>query len=187
MLLDSYQERALLFNANLREKTSEAGGFAYRGELVLKEGEVADAQGRRKPPLILLKEAAVLEAGGKLTFITGFLDEVGDLPLLIAMYGADFSPELKAAIFVANIPSAIVTEVGGVEFLLIPLTQGFIWNELVDELGMEKGDFKGLSAGDKVVLLAAELRKYKPKYRKVPFDEAQVNITGGKREMHGAV
>lgn len=187
MLLDTYQERSLLFNANLKESTSKPGTIAYRGELVLKEGEVADAQGRRKPPLALLKEAAVLEENGKLTFVTGFLDELAELPLFIALYGADCAPDLAAALFVANIPKPIKVELDGFKFLLIPLTQGFIWNELVDELGMEKSDFKGQSPGDKVITLANELRTYQPKCEQIPYETALGQTTSGKREMHGAV
>ncbi|MFM8444681.1 MAG: hypothetical protein ACKN9W_15255 [Methylococcus sp.] len=187
MLLDSYQERGLLFNANLKEATGQPGGFAYRGELVLKEGEVADAQGRRKPPLVVLKEAAVLETDGKLAFVCGFLDELGDLPLFVEIYGADCAENLAAAIFIANIGKPMRVNLSGFGFVLIPLTQGFIWNELVEVLGMEKSDFKGLGAGDKVVTLAEEFRRYQPKYETVEFADALTQTTAGKREMHGAV
>lgn len=187
MLLDTYQERGLLFNANLKEKTSKPNAFAYRGELVLKEGEIADVQGRRKPPLALLKEAAVLEEDGKLTFVTGFLDELSELPLFVSMYGADCAPNAAIALFIANIAKSMTMELEGFKFLLIPLTQGFIWNELVDELGMEKNDFKGQSAGDKVITLADELRQYRPKYEAIPYEVALGQTTEGKREMHGAV
>jgi len=187
MLLDRLQERGLLFNANLKEATSEAGTFAYRGELVLKEGEVADAQGRRKPPLVLLKEAAILEKDGKISFVCGFLDALADLPLLTEVYGADCAEDLAAAIFIANIGKPMRLPLGGFDFLLMPLTQGFIWNELVEALGMEKSDFKGQSAGDKVITLADEFRKYRPKYDTVELADALTQTTQGKREMHGAV
>ena len=47
MLLNRYEP--YFFNSNFREATSQAGWEAYRGELVVQEGEVADAQGRRRP------------------------------------------------------------------------------------------------------------------------------------------
>ena len=45
MLLNRYEP--YFFNSNFREAAPDAAWEAYRGELVLIEGEVADAQGRR--------------------------------------------------------------------------------------------------------------------------------------------
>ncbi|TAN49782.1 MAG: hypothetical protein EPN21_10705 [Methylococcaceae bacterium] len=187
MLLDTYQERGLLFNANLKETTSKPGALAYRGELVLKEGEITDDQGRRKPPLVVLREAALLEEDGKLSFVTGFMDELADLPLFLAVYGADCAPNLAAAFYIADIPQPMKMTLEGYDFLLIPLTQGFVWNELVAELGLEKSDFKGQSAGDKVITLAGEFRKYQAKYEQISYETALGQTTGAKRETHGAV
>ncbi|WP_054774324.1 hypothetical protein [Methylogaea oryzae] len=50
MLLNRYEHDQLLFNANLKGATTQAGLEAYRGDLVLEEGEIADALGRRKRP-----------------------------------------------------------------------------------------------------------------------------------------
>ena len=55
MSLDRYEP--FFFNANFKEAASSAGLVAYRGELILQEGEVADANGRRKPPTEVLKQA----------------------------------------------------------------------------------------------------------------------------------
>ena len=52
MSLDRYEP--LFFNANFKEAASDASLVAYRGELILQEGEVADANGRR--PLAIFSE-----------------------------------------------------------------------------------------------------------------------------------
>ena len=187
MLLDTYQARGLLFNVNLKEATRQPSTMAYRGDLVLKEGEIADAQGRRKPPLALLKEVALLEENDKIVFITGFIDKLAELSLFVTMYGPDCATNLAAALFIADIPQAMTMTFEGFDFLLIPLTQGFVWNELVDELGLEKSDFKGQNAGDKVLTLADEFRKYRPQYPQVAYEIALGQTTDGKREIHGAV
>jgi hypothetical protein len=49
MLLDTFETQGLLFNSNFKDAAG-AGLQAYRGDLVLIEGEVADTMGRRKPP-----------------------------------------------------------------------------------------------------------------------------------------
>jgi hypothetical protein len=50
------------------------------------------------------------------------------------------------------------------------------------ELALEKSDFKGQSAADKVLTLYRELTAYKPKYPSVSLDEALANTTGAVRE-----
>jgi hypothetical protein len=58
---------------------------------------------------------------------------------------------------------------------------------VLDELALEKSDFKGQSAADKVLTLFGELQSYKPKYPTVSLDEAMANTTEVVREGWGAV
>ena len=93
MLLDQYQEKVWLFNANM--KGTADGYEVYRGDLVLKEGEIADDKGRRKPPLVAIKEAVLAAKDDKLSFVSGFVDELahaaGSEPVSfrIGMLGGD--------------------------------------------------------------------------------------------------
>jgi hypothetical protein len=187
MLLDNYQARELLFNANLKEKASSGDVYAYRGDLVLKEGEIADDLGRKKPPHATMKEAALLVDNDKLKFVGGFIDELDWLPVFVEKYGADFAPGLLAILYVANIAQAVQVEYQGVLYVLIPLTEGMVWNELIEEMRMEKSDFKGLSAADKVIALYDAVKDYKPRYEKLSFDALAVKTTSAKRATHGAV
>jgi len=59
MLLDTFEFQGLLFNSNFKDSAG-AGMQAYRGDLVLIEGEIADAMGRRKPPLATMIRAVLL-------------------------------------------------------------------------------------------------------------------------------
>ena len=67
MLLDTYETQGLLFNSNFKDSVG-AGQQAYRGDLVLIEGEVADAMGRRKPPLATMIGAVLLADEAKRGF-----------------------------------------------------------------------------------------------------------------------
>ncbi|PKO34409.1 MAG: hypothetical protein CVU34_08380 [Betaproteobacteria bacterium HGW-Betaproteobacteria-7] len=185
MLLDRYE--SLFFNTNFKEAASDAGWVAYRGELVITEGEIADAQGRRKPPQDLLKQAALLACGDELKLITGSLDELQYFPLLLAKYGADFKPGLFAIFFTVNIDKPFVATTNGVPVVFIPLVQGMAWNELIDLVGLEKSDFKGLSAADKVVTLYNALKDHQFKYPEVALSEALTKTNNAKRETHGAI
>lgn len=185
-LLESYKSKALLFNSNFLEATSQAGIDAYRGELVLIEGEVADSLGHSKPPVEIMRGVALL-ASDKLKMVVGALDKLQILPTFLEKYKADFDPAINIVLFVVNIESAMQLEVEGVKITLIPLVQGVPWNEILDELGLEKSDFKGQSAGDKVATLSDELKSYKPKYPLLALEDALAATVDIVREGWGAV
>lgn len=185
MLLDRYE--SLFFNANFKEAASLAGWAAYRGELVLREGEVADAQGRRKPPHEVLKQAVMLACGDDLKLFSGSLDELQFLPALIEKYGVDFKPDSVVVLFTVNIDQAFISSINAAKVVFIPLVQGMVWNELCEIVALDKGDFKGLGAADKVLTLYNALRSNVFKYPEVTLDAAMKLTNNAKRETHGAV
>lgn len=186
MLLDRYEQNGLLFNTNFKEAAGNA--VAYRGELVLKQGEVADAQGRRKPPTAVLKQAVLLAEGDSLKLVAGSLDELQELDFFFELYKGDLKPETLAIFFVVNIPKPLLIPVDGVTIAAIPLLEGMVWNELIDIVGLEKGDFKGQSSAGKVVTLhKALLGDFKPKYSSLGYAEALATTVAVKREVRGAV
>lgn len=185
MLLDRYEP--LFFNANFKEAASDAGLVAYRGELILKEGEVADSQGRRKPPTEVLKQAILLAADDGLKLISGSLDELQQFPFLLEKAGADFNAGTIAVFFTVNIPKAFIAAVNGASVAFIPLVQGMVWNELSDLVALDKGDFKGQSAADKVATVYNALKTNKFKYPAMSVEEALTTTNNAKRETHGAI
>ena len=186
MILETYKAKGLLFNQNFLEQTSTAGLHGYRGELVLVEGGIADAKGHAKPPEEVMR-GAVLLADDKLRLVIGALDDIASLTGLVEKYGTDFADDMLAIVYVVNIAGAVVSEVGNTRFILIPLVQGVPWNETIDELGLEKSDFKGQSAADKIVTLRDEIAAYKPKYPVSTLDDVLTSATDTVREGWGAV
>ena len=185
MLLDRYEPD--FCNSNFKEAASKAGWVAYRGELVLVEGEVADAQGRRKPPQELLRQAAVLAEGDELRFISGHMDELQHFSAFLEKYGPDLKPGAIAVLFVVNIDKPFTALVGDVPVVFIPLVQGMAWNELIDLVALEKSDFKGQSSADKVVTLYNALKGHTFKYPQATLEDALTRTNSAKRETHGAV
>ena len=185
MLMDRYE--SLFFNANFKEAASDAGWVAYRGELVLKEGEVADAHGRRKPPQEVMKQAILLTAGDELKLLSGSLDELQYFPALLDKYGADIKPGTSVVLYTVNIDNPFVSMVNGAPVIFIPMVQGMVWNELCDIVALDKGDFKGMSAADKVLTLYKALKDNKFKYAEVAIAEALTKTNANKRENHGAI
>ena len=186
MLLDTYETQGLLFNANFKESAGP-GRQAYRGDLVVVPGAVADAEGRRKAPEVLLKGAALLSEGDALKLIAGSLDDLAEIEALIGLYKADFAPDMKAVFYVVNVARPMIAEADGARFILIPMTDGMVWNELADELALEKSDFKGQSAGEKVATLHAAMQDYAPKYEVVTLAQALALKTAAKRADRGPV
>lgn len=186
MPLDKYKQAGLLFNMNFLEKTSEADVFAYRGELVLVEGEVGDAKGHAKPPIEVMRGVVIL-ADDKLKMLVGALDQLAMLTTFIEKYKADFATDMKAVLFVVNIKSRCQVVIDGITFILIPLVQGVPWNEIIDELALEKSDFKGQSSADKLLTVYNELQTYNPKAPVISFEEALASTTAAVREGWGAV
>lgn len=186
-MLHRYEQNALFFNSNFFEATSLAGVFAYRGDLVVVEGEVGDAQGRRKPPTEVIRQAVLLADADKLTFFSGVLDDVAVLPTVVEKFQADFSAATVAVLFVVNIPATIRLPVGEASLTLIPLQDGMVWNALSELAGLEKGDFKGLSAADKVEKVRAEVATSLPRCAEATLADIVASRTGARREARGAV
>jgi hypothetical protein len=190
MLLNRYDEQSLLTNTNVKEKTTTPNLDAYRGDLVLEEGEIADSLGRRLPPLSFIKQVALLANEEKLIFISGFLEKLEYLPLFYDKYGADVAEDLAAVFYVENIPKPIKTNYHGIKHVLLPMIEGdgTVWNELNEELALEKTDFKGQSAADKVITVYQTVKTdYTPKYPEISFEEATAQIIEVKKELRGAV
>ena len=187
MLLDTYKEQSLLFYVNFLETTSSGNAQAYRGDLVLVPGEVGDDKGHLKPPKAVCREAVIL-AGDKISMLIGGLDKMDMLPTLLEKYSADFADDMLSIFFVVNLTKPVQVEVEGKNLILIPLVQGVPWNEAMEELAMEKSDFKGQTPATKLETMLGELKGYQPKkYPLVSLDEALTTTNNAVREIHGAV
>lgn len=187
MLIENYERQGLLFNTNYKADASN-GEKAYRGELVLIEGEIADDKGRRKPPIAIMRHTLLLEKEGQLIMVAGAIDKLELLEPFVEKYKADFAPEMKVVLYVVDITKPMQLGMEGINFVLIPLVDGVVWNELTDELCLEKSDFKGKSTGDKVVTVYDELVGYKAKSDPVADYATAMSFTAEiKREGWGAV
>jgi len=182
-LMDQYE--SLFFNANFCEAASEGGLKAYRGEFVLKEGEVADAQGRRKPPENVLKQVVLLASDDKVKLLSGSLEELQEFPMLLEKFGAALDADSLVVLFTVNIDDPFIDTINGAKVVFIPMVQGMVWTELSDLAALEKGDFKGQSAADKLVTLCDALKDTKFKYAEQAVGSVTTN--NNKRENHGAI
>lgn len=187
MIFDTFEQNGLLLNSNFKESAGKPGFDAYRGDLVLIEGEVGDAQGRRKPPVSAMRQVVALANEEKLTLLIGSLDTLADLNPLLEKYAANITTETRLLMFVINAAKNFKTSINGIPVEVISLPEGAVWTELCEMLGLEKADFKGQSAGEKVMKLYEELLDYQIKAPELAWAEAQSLITNAKRQIHGAI
>ncbi|GAB1257739.1 hypothetical protein NBRC116494_22410 [Aurantivibrio plasticivorans] len=185
MILETYQANHLFFNTNFIEPTSDGSMQGYRGDLVIIDGGLDD-KGHPNPPEVTIKGAVVL-ADDKIHMLIASLDQVEDIPTLLDRYQADFADDIAILLFVVNAKENAIYEIGSAKAIIIPLVQGVPWNEAIDELALEKSDFKGQKPADKIATVYAELKSYKAKGTVKSLDQLLADVTEEKREAWGAV
>ncbi|RYZ96986.1 MAG: hypothetical protein EOO68_15970 [Moraxellaceae bacterium] len=172
MLLDHYQKLERLQNSGVKGATTEANTFAFRGDLVLEQGDIADVQGRRLPPKSVVKQAALLIANDKIRFLCGNVHDLAGLELLHGLYGEDYAPDVCLFIYVENIKSKIKLTLNGYTYTCLPIEEMAVWSALMDDLRLDKEDFKGCSNEDKVIVMYRAAVDFQYKGDVLPFAEA---------------
>ncbi|TBU98814.1 hypothetical protein [Stutzerimonas kirkiae] len=188
MLLNTYEARNLLCNLSFNGATSQADTHAFRGDLVLEEGDIADDSGRRMPPKSVVKQAVLLASGDKLLMAAGILVELNLLPLFIQHYRGDLAPGIRVLFYVENLGKALRVDLDGVDIILLPHPDGgAVWNTLMDDLRLDKDDFKGQSAEDKVITVYQTLLDFQPKLDSPSYEEALGHTIAPRRAARGPV
>ncbi|MCC6076262.1 hypothetical protein ACFPTX_15155 [Pseudomonas sp. GCM10022188] len=188
MLLKTYEEKNLLCNLSVNGATTQADTYGYRGDLVLAEGEIADDAGRRLPPTAVVKQATVLVKGDKLSMVSGIINQLAEVPLFVERYRHDLAADIHVLFYVEDLTKAVTTDLDGVGMILLPHPDGgAAWQTLMDDLRLDKDDFKGQSAEDKVITMAEGLADYKPKLPSLGFNECLAFVSKVQREHRGPV
>lgn len=187
MLFNTFADSALLCNVSVTGATSQDGVVAFRGDMVIIEGEIADDQGRRLPPKATIKQAVALAKEDTLSFLSGAIDDVQNLPLMVEKYRANLSSDTLVLLYASNLGSPVITDIDGIKCTVLPHDEGAVWTMLMDDLRLEKSDFKGQSAEDKVITMFESAADFNPKCDTVTFDQVLERIVEVKREARGPV
>lgn len=183
MLLENYDKQGLLFITSVLGATSNKGVTAFRGDLVLKQGALREGSTTdRKPPELVLHQAAILGDSEKLIFVSGLFFHLQELPIFIEKYRDALKPETVTLFFAENIANPMQMEVDGISFKFVPYKEGMIWNETLDLLYIEKGDLKSLSAEDKVVTVFEAAKGYSTKTDTISLADALTKTIVVKKE-----
>jgi hypothetical protein len=183
MLLEDFDKQHLTFIMNVLGPTGNPAIWAYRGDLVLIEGALREGSATdRKPPELLLKQAAILADDTQFFYVNGLFDELKDVAVFIEKYGRHLSPATVTLLYVENIAAAMQVELNGVVFRFLPYKSGMVWNETLEQLYIEKADLKGQSAEDKVMVAYNAAKSYKFKGESLPFETALTKTIVVKKE-----
>lgn len=173
MLFDTYNSKGLLSITSVLGEAGGSGQFAFRGDLVLKEGELREGSERdRKPPEIVIHQAVALAGSEKLLFVSGLVYELQDLSLFFDKYQGDMTDETVLLFYVEDIADKMKLSYDGLTLELVPYPGGMVWNELLEELYLEKSDLKGQSAEEKVVTAYEAAKDFDTKAAPIGFEEA---------------
>lgn len=188
MLLDTYEQQERFWLTSTFGATSEKPGMqAFRGELVVLEGELKATAGKRGLPKALVKQAVLLADAEKLLMVAGNFESVDELPEFVSRFKGDLAPECVPVFYIDNIAESCQVDIEGNRYILIQFRQGMVWNELAEAFYVDKGDMKGMSAEDKVAVLFDAGKGFQPDYPAKSLDEVLATKTASKREAWGAV
>jgi hypothetical protein len=183
MLLESFDKQGLTFITSVLGATSTPGVSAYRGDWVLIQGALREGSTTdRKPPELLLHQAAILADREKFIFVSGLFAELQHVPIFVEKYQSALRPETVTLFFVENIAAPMQVALEGVSFKFVPYKDGMVWNETLDLLYLEKSDLKGQSAEDKVVTACEAAKGFKVKTDPISYDEALTKTIVVKKE-----
>ena len=186
MLFDTYQNEERIWLTTIGAKTS-SGKYAFRGDLIVKQGTMNEAAKKRNPPEAIIKEGVILADDDKLLMVVGNFASVTELPDFIERFTPDLAGECRPVFYVDNLKENAVVEIDGRPYTLISFSSGMIWNEVLDLCYIEKADLKGQKTEDKVETVYEALKSFKPKFAQATLEEVIANRTENKREAWGAV
>ena len=95
--------------------------------------------------------------------------------MFVEKYKADLAADCIALIYVENISKGMQVELAGMTYTLLPFKEGLVWNEILEELYIEKHELKNQSAEDKVAIAYAAAKTYQAKTPVVSYQEAEAN------------
>lgn len=187
MLLDTYQEQERYWLITAQGPTGTAGLYAFRGDLIVLAGDFDEAARKRNPPKALLKEAVILATAEKLQFVAGNFASIDEVPEFAARFQDELGADCVPIFYVDNIAANAQVQIGAHRYVLIKFDDGIVWNNLMEEFYVEKGDLKSQSAQDKVLVLATAAKGHGYKYPTQSLEQVLAGKTKSRREVWGAV
>ena len=152
--------------------TQKANRYGFRGELGLKVPP--SVAGEKRPPEIKAGQVIFAAEGDSLVFLTLHIDSLAYLDLVRETFGAALTPAGKYFIFAGNvdISKKYQLEFEGVTFYVLPLDEATVYNEILDQLYLEKNDLKKLPNEGKIDAIVAAAGSSRGGFPVTPYAQA---------------
>jgi hypothetical protein len=149
------------------------GRFGFRGEIALKfQHAMAD---EKRPPEIKFDQVMMVADAGSPTipFLAGVAISLEHLKLLCEVLGDTLSPTGKYFFFAGNLDISQRFQIpyGGACFLVLPLNEATVYNELLELFRIERGDLKKLDTASKLAAVADGAARFNEKFAEISFEE----------------
>lgn len=162
-----------LLNPVLKGATGKPGRIGFRGALALQfSPKLADEA--RPPALSCEQVIAIAERGNPhLPFFAGYLLSFEHLKDVAEVLGDTLSPQGRYFLFCNNVDLAKKYQVAwrGATFIVLPIDEATVYNELLDLLRLDKGDLKKLDTAGKTDRVADAALAFGAGYEAISYEE----------------
>ncbi len=147
--------------------------YAFRGELALKFAE--KLSGEARPPEIKLDQVMMTApvGGTAISFFAGFGVSLEHLGLLHNLLAETLDASGKYFFFAGNldISRRYRISLGNATFWVLPLDEATVYNEMLELLGIDRGDLKRLDTAEKLRVIAEKSADFTDSWPVITFDE----------------
>jgi hypothetical protein len=152
--------------------TQKTNRYGFRGELGLKFPP--SLAGEKRPPEVKADQVIFAAEGDSLVFLTLHIASLAHLDLVRETFGAALTPAGKYYIFAGNvdISKKYQIDIEGVTFYILPLDEATVYNEILDQLYLEKSDLKKLSNEGKIDAIVEAAGNSRGGFSSTPYAQA---------------
>jgi len=166
--------------------TTDNYGYAYRGSLVITPGKVLSAD-KQLPPKATATQVILVSGSDHINFIACELETFDFFEPFVEHYKEMLAPDGLYMLFVTDLDADGKFEYEGMTFNAFALDESSVWNELLDQADLSKGDLKKLSAADKIDTVYDEIKSTTLRLPAKSYDEIKALQSSDGKVLFGAV
>ena len=167
-------------------ETTDKYAYGYRGSLVITPGKVLSAD-KQLPPKATATQVILVSNSDTIDFIACELETLDFFEPFVERYKEMMTPEGLYILFVTDLDADGKFEYEGITFYAFSLDESSVWNELLDQADLSKGDLKKLSAGEKIDTVYDEIKSTTLRIPEKSYDEIKALQSSDGKVLFGAV
>lgn len=175
----------LQWQASFNDKT-EKYAYGYRGSLIITPGKVMSAD-RQLPPKATATQVILVSNGDTIDFIACELETLDFFEDFVERYKSVLSADGLYMLFVTDLDGNGKFEYEGFTFNAFALDESSVWNELLDQADLSKGDLKKLSAAEKIDTVYDEIKSVPLRISEKSYEEIKGLQNSEGKVLYGAV